>query len=232
MKKATAQPRPITYESLMESIHESNRYLTEKFAETDRKMAETDRLIKETSQQMKETDRKMAETDRKMAETDRLIQESKKLIDTNWEQIRANSKDIGGIGKSNGEVAEEYFTNSFMKDLRFAGQEFDSLAVNLRKKIKKINLQGEFDLALYNGSSVAIIEVKYKAEKRDIEDLLTKPQIFKQLFPEYVDFNIYLGLAGLSMKQEVEKEAVKNGVAVIKQVGDNMVIYDNQLKIF
>jgi hypothetical protein len=102
----------------------------------------------------------------------------------------------------------------------------------MNKKIKSINLEDEFDLVLFNCTSVAIIEVKYKAEKNHIEQLLKKPENFKKLFPEHSNLIIYLGLAGMSMKPEVKKEAMDNGIAVVKQVGGNMVLYDKDLKIF
>jgi hypothetical protein len=141
-------------------------------------------------------------------------------------------KEIGGISNSNGEVAESYFINSFKKRLHFAGQEFDSLAPNLSKNNSKLNLRDEYDLVLYNGTSIAIIEIKYKARKEDIEQLLRKAQTFKQLFPEHAHYVIYLGLAGLHVNVTAEKEAIKQGVAVIKQVGKNMIINDTHLKVF
>ena len=79
---------------------------------------------------------------------------------------------------------------------------------------------------------MVIIEIKYKADSDDIETLLKKALTFKKLFPEYVNYELYLGLAGFSMNKKVEKEALKKGIAVIKQVGDTMVINDEHLKVF
>jgi hypothetical protein len=180
-------------------------------------------------EQITEMERKIAEDDRRREENERILNEKFAETERFFKETR---REIAGITKSNGEIAEEYFANSFLKDLHFAGQEFDSLAANMNKKMKKINLQGEFDLVLFNCTSIAIIEVKYKAEKKHIEKLLNKPQIFKQLFPEYANFNIFLGLAGLSMKPEVESEAIEQGIAVVKQLGENMVVFDKHLKMF
>jgi hypothetical protein len=41
-----------------------------------------------------------------------------------------------------------------------------------------------------------------------------------------------LGLAGLHINVTAEKEALKKGIAVIKQVGNAMVINDAHLKVF
>jgi hypothetical protein len=214
---------PISYEALMASIYVNDRIFREKLAETDRflseKFAETDRQMKETAQQFKETERLMKETDRRFKETERLI--------------KANSKEIGGISKSNGEVAESYFFNSFKKQPHFAGQTFQLIERNKRfYSADTLELKDEYDLIFYNGVAVAIIEVKYKAKKEDVKQALRKALTFKEYFPSYQDFSIYLGIAGLHVNVDAENEAKKQGVAVIKQVGKSMVINDAHLKVF
>jgi len=154
------------------------------------------------------------------------------LIQENAQAIKAMQKELGGISNSNGAIAESYFVNSFTNAMQFAGQEYDEMDYNLRKKNKKLNLQGEYDLVLYNCTSVVIIEIKYKADKEDIEELLEKAPIFKQLFPQYANFDLYLGLAALHFNKKVEKDSIKQGIAVIKQIGDTMVINDAHLKVF
>ncbi|MCL2434552.1 MAG: hypothetical protein FWD09_00250 [Lentimicrobiaceae bacterium] len=154
------------------------------------------------------------------------------LIQENAQAIKAMQKELGGISNSNGAIAESYFVNSFANAMQFAGQEYDEIDYHIRKKNKKLNLQGEYDLVLYNCTSVVIIEVKYKADLEDIGELLEKAPIFKQLFPQYANFDLYLGLAALHFNKKVEKESIKQGVAVIKQIGDAMVINDAHLKVF
>jgi hypothetical protein len=141
-------------------------------------------------------------------------------------------KELGGVSNSNGAVAESYFVNSFTNSMYFAGQEYDAMDSNVKRKIKKLKLHGEYDLVLYNCSSIVIIEIKYKADKDDVQELLLKAPIFKQLFPQYVNYDMYLGLAALHIDSMTEKESIKQGVAVIKQVGDAMVINDTHLKVF
>ena len=155
-----------------------------------------------------------------------------KMRDEFWQSVKSMQKDIGGVSNSNGAVAESYFINSFTKSMRFAGQKYDEVTPNLKKSIKALHLQAEYDLVLYNCSSIVIIEIKYKADKDDVEGLLRKAPVFKQLFPQYVNYDLYLGLAALHIDAITEKESLKQGIAVIKQVGDTMVINDAQLKVF
>jgi len=79
---------------------------------------------------------------------------------------------------------------------------------------------------------VAIIEVKYKAHINDIPDVLNKAKTFRILSPHYKDFRIYLGLASMSFYPELEEECIEKGIAIIKQVGDTVVINDENLKVY
>ena len=146
--------------------------------------------------------------------------------------IKAMQEELGGMSKSNGEVAEAYFIDNFSNSLQFAGQKFDSHSSNLNKKDAILNLQGEYDLVLYNCKSVVIIEIKYKARIKDVEALLKKVNTFKQLFPQYTNYDMYLGIAAFRISKDVANLSMKHGIAVIKQVGDTMVVNDEHLKVF
>ena len=179
-------------------------------------------LIQENAQIIKENERERKEKDMQREKEYQELRES----------LKAMQKEVGGMGQSNGKVAESYFVNSFTKSMEFAGQKYDSMDSGTKRKIKSLNLQGEYDLLLYNCISVVIIEIKYSAEKKHVGWLLEDAAKFKQLFPQYASFDLYLGLAALHFEEDTEKEAIKNGIAIIKQVGENMVIYDAHLKVF
>jgi len=44
--------------------------------------------------------------------------------------------------------------------------------------------------------------------------------------------DLYLGLAAFHFEDDTENISKNEGIAVIKQIGDNMVVYDESLKIF
>ena len=174
-------------------------------------------ILREVAQSQQETDRRMQETDRRMQETDRRMQELQ--------------KNVGGITNNQGAFAEEYFFNSFENGKKnFFGEKFDDIEKNLKNRLQ--GLTDEYDIVLYNHASVAIIEVKYKAHLNDIPVVLKKAETFRILFPQYKDFKIYLGLASMSFYPELEQECENEGIAVIKQVGDAVVINDKHLKVF
>ena len=223
---------PLTFEALMASIHESNRFLTEKFAETDRLQKETDKLQKENAKQQKENERSMKEG---FAEMRRQFNETNEKREKEWEKyekrMKNMEKDMGSWSNNHGSFAEEYFYNSFKDGQRnFFGEQFNEI----RKQVHPITpkLEDEYDIVLYNHSSVAIIEVKFKAHENDVAKTLKKAETFRILSPDYKDFRIYLGLASMSFYPILEQMCREQGIAIIKQVGDLVVINDAHLKVF
>jgi len=172
-------------------------------------------MFAETNRQFKETDRKMAKS------SEELKQELKKL-----------EKIVGGIGNSNGEMAEEYFYNAFFRDRTFVNENFDKIKKNL--SYNNGDVEAEFDIVLFNGKSAAIIEVKYnaKTENIEIEKLISRVDIFKILFPEYKNHNIYLGVAAMSFCKDLVWRLHRAGIATIRPVGKKMVVYDKTVKAF
>jgi len=196
---------PLTYEALMASIYDSNRYLTEKFAESDR-------LRKESE-----------------AKFDKEMEKSHVEWVKRWKKI---DETMGSWGNNFGSFAEEYFFNSFDEEKQdFFGEHFNDIDKNL-KPPKKNNLKDEYDIVMYNDTYIAIVETKFKAHKHDIQKVINKAETFRILCPDYKDYNIYLGLASLSFYPELEQECIEHGIAIIKQVGDTVVINDAHLKVY
>ena len=221
-------------------MKENNRFLTQKQAETDKMLQETDRLLKESKA---ETDRLLkeskAENDRLLkeskAETDRLLKESKaetdRLLTKLTESVQKLNVDVGGMGNSHGDFAEAYFFNSFENGrCAFFGEKFDEIEKNL--KGIEAGYKAEYDIVLFNGKSVGIVEVKYKARIIHVDETIDKVITFRVNFPKYANHQIFLGLASFVFEPEVEKECFIKGIAVIKQVGDTVVIRDEHLRVF
>jgi hypothetical protein len=151
-----------------------------------------------------------------------------KKSDLKWEKL---GEQIGGWANSHGSFAEEFFYNSFENGHQnFFGEDFDEISKNLKTKKEKV--QDEYDIVMFNHSSIAIVEVKFTVREKDIPKTLKKAETFRILFPEYKDFKIYLGLASLNFCKEMEDECIRKGIVVIKQVGETVVIHDEHLKVF
>jgi len=238
-----SETSPVTSENFLESIRETvresfretDRFLSEKFAETDRlikenaeRQKETDRLMKETDDRLKETDRLMKETDDRLKETDRLQKEFRADYER---RMKKQDETLGSWATNQGDFAEEYFQTSFENGRQnFFGEKFDEILKNV-KGFKK-DFKDEYDILLINGKSVGIIEIKYKAHKDHIDNVLRKALTFRENFPYYANHQVYLGLATLVFSPGLEQKCIDEGIAIVKQLGDTVIINDDHLKVF
>jgi hypothetical protein len=212
-----ADQNPATLESVWEAFRESERLRKESEARFDR-----------------EIEKSRAEFKQEMAESRAgFVQE---MTESRAEfKLRMKNLDemIGGVGNSNGAFAEEFFFNTLeYGDKIIFGEHFDECYSTIKRYNKENRKKSEHDILLVNGKSVAIVEVKYKARKEDIQKMLDRLPDFRTLYPQYNDHRIYLGLAAMSFDDGVEDKSAMAGIAIVKQVGDTIIISDENLKIF
>ncbi|MCU0338135.1 MAG: hypothetical protein MUF12_09805 [Sediminibacterium sp.] len=147
------------------------------------------------------------------------------------EQLKKTMQTLSNIGINLGHVAEEFFYYALEDSKRFAGIQFDDIQLNVKARNK--TTQDEFDVVLYNGDSIGLIEVKHKVHPNDLEKLKTKKvENFKKLFPDYADYKYYLGIGGMSIPQETAEVAQAEGIAVLRQVGELMEIEADYIKAY
>ena len=126
----------------------------------------------------------------------------------------------GGVGNSQGAVAEEFYYNSLKADPVLGGVRFDFIDKNLTRS--HAGVEDEFDLLLVNGRAVFVVEVKYKAHVKDLRRLLDiKAVNFRRLFPEYADREQRFVLAAFHIiDDELKRAALEQGVTVLQRKGD------------
>ncbi|MDR3046605.1 MAG: hypothetical protein LBU51_03200, partial [Bacteroidales bacterium] len=116
-----------TLDRLSERSDKETRELREQIREMS---AETDKKFREMSA---ETDRQFKETDRKLREVGAHIDEVGANLDKGAKQMR---EEIGGIGKSNGFMAEDMFFNAFNKTKEYANRKFYEVEARISKSLK------------------------------------------------------------------------------------------------
>ena len=189
------------------------------------RQAKTERLLEEAGKQHTKNERLFEEIGKKRKETDR-------NLDKVGIQIKETNRQLGGMAYNQGRFAEEYFINSFEKGMQnFFGEKFDSIRKNEKAGLNAV-IEDEYDILLINGKTVGIVEIKFKAHEKDIPVVLKKVDTFRANYPNYKNHKLYLGLATMSFYPELEKACQDNGIAIIKQAGDTVVIYDEHLKAY
>ena len=209
-----------TFESVWATLQE----IAERQKKADMQMIES---RAEFDKRMKESDEKF---DKRMRESDEKFEKSRAEADMQMKNLREM---VGGMGNSNGMFAEEFFVNSIKNgDKKLFGEQFDECERSSRRNDKGTRTKSEQDVLLINGDAVALIEVKYKARREDVQKLIDRLPVFKALYPKYQSHRIYLGLATMAFDKGVEAESEKEGIALLKQVGDTLVVNDKNLKVF
>ena len=178
--------------------------------ESDKKFEATKELLSE----------KFQATDKKFQATEELLSDKFQATD---KQIREMFKELGGIGKSNGEIAEAFFGSALEQNMQIGKLKFDFIDFNTRRK--RNNLEAEYDIILYNHYKVLIIEVKYNFRLDHVRDFHTRRlKRFKTLYPEYKKYKLYGAVAALSFEKNVKEEAEKYGFYVLAQNNDKLKV--------
>jgi len=175
-------------------------------------------LVASLAVSQKETDTQIKELSVSQKETDAILKENaieQKEVTRKLDKV---AKMLGGIGTNQGDVAEDFFYNSLIKDNHLGSLAFDDVTKNMSKH--RGLLQEEYDIFLTNGNAIAIIEVKYKAHLGDIEKLERKFTNFKTLFPIYKDYKLYGAMASFYFNDETKSELLNQGFFVLERRGD------------
>ena len=91
---------------------------------------------------------------------------------------------LGNVTNNIGSITEEYFFNCLIEKPVLGGVKYDKV----RRNISGVGLKSEdeFDIVMYNGDSIALIECKNKAHKNDLMKLIEKKAAnFKDVFPNF-----------------------------------------------
>jgi hypothetical protein len=186
-------------------------------------------LVASLAIQSKETEIRFKQTEEKW---NRLSEERAKETAKTEKMIKELSKQIDGISKTQGEITEEYFFNILKNSKKVANLQFDRISKNLYQYIRN-DLKGEYDIILFNGDSVLIIEIKNKIRQKDLQNLKEKQiKNFRELFPTYKEYKIYGAIAGFTIKDEIIEQAKDEGFFVLQKKGEMMIEEHSEIKSY
>ncbi len=174
---------------------------------------ETEQLFKEQS---RESDRRFQESDRHFRETERLIKEQNQRVD----------EQLGKLGNRLGEFVEWQVRPAAVRLFQERGIDVVELSSDL--SVQKGDDGLEIDLLVVNGSEAIAIEVKSKLTQTDVDEHLERLDKFKKLLPRYQSLTILGAVAAMVIPSEVARYAYRQGLFVIAQSGDNLVILNDQ----
>ncbi len=193
--------------------------LSDKIEELADRQAKTDAQMAANVVQQAKTDAKIDRLVDQQAKTDAQLKKTEVLVRETSVEIKELSKMYGGASNNLGAAVEEFFYNSLKAHPVLGGVRFESVERNVPGEDG--DLKNEFDLLLVNGSEVFVVEVKHRAHKDDLDDLLNKkaPK-FRRMFPKYAGLRHRFALATFHIHDELKESALKRGVTVLQRKGD------------
>jgi DNA repair exonuclease SbcCD ATPase subunit len=215
--------------------------------EKERKEREKERKERERERKEREEERKEAAAERRAAiaahereaaayeKYRKEIAEAHKKAAKEMEDLRRVVNKvcgkIGDVEHNYGYEAEQFFQDIFEENKVFAGEKYDEMRPNFGRNDKVAQI--EIDIALINGHSVALIEVKNRIHPDFVKEFAEKRvRKFRETYPEYDHYKIYLGIAGFSFNKTVLKTAKEYGVGIIRQKGERVELEVGELRAY
>ncbi|GAB4324980.1 MAG: hypothetical protein Kow0091_32040 [Geminocystis sp.] len=159
------------------------------------------KILAELAQAQKETERRMQETDR---------------------QIARLSKEIGNLGGKWGRFVENMVAPACETIFLNRGIPVHQVSQRVKKKLDGRVL--EIDVLGTNENHVLVVEVESSLGVDNVKELIKDLQKFKEFFPEYSQKQVYGAVAGIEIEEEADKYAYRQGLFVLTQSGENVVI--------
>ena len=178
------------------------------FAATDAQLAATEALVAANAVQFAANAMQFAATASQVVETSR--------------KLDAMGIRLGNMGQNQDAVAEEFFYNSLQAKPTLGGVHDDDVFHSVRSFSGK--LQGEYDVVMVNGQSVALIEVKCVVHPQDIDKTIIGTANYRTLFPQHKVYAIYGAIAGFKIAPHVAELAKERELMVLKRAGDSMEV--------
>ncbi len=166
------------------------------------------RLFQETDRKFQETDRKFQETDRKFQQTDL--------------KIKAVSESIGRLGNRLGDFVEEMVRPAAVRLFREQG--IDVHEVHRGVEASRGGDDIEIDLLVVNTTDVVAVECKSLLSIDDVNQHLLSLRKLKKLLPTYAEKRVMGAVAAMVLPDNVGRYAYKQGLFVISQSGDHLLI--------
>ena len=189
---------------------------------TQEAVAEIWRLFKETDAKFKETD---ARLDQRFRETAAEIKATAAEI----QATNANLRRLEGLfGSQWGRLLEALVQPAALKLFQARGIQVQYTFP--RAKSQQNGSTMEIDLLLEDGNLVIVIEVKSVLRVGDVQEFLDDLAAFPRYFPRYQGYQIFGAVAALSLDENADRYAYKQGLFVLSMSGEGIVEIRNDDK--
>ncbi len=166
----------------------------------------------------KDTDERCKETDEKFKETDRRFREITEELRKDFIKTR---KEVANVTDALGRFSENMVAPTLVRLLNEAGIPISETAQRVISPARRI----EYDIVAVNGEYVVVVSVKTRLNVEHVKEFLHRRlPMFKKVFPRYQSMKLLGSVAGMSIEQEADTYAIRQGLYVLAQSGDNVTL--------
>ncbi|WP_026099666.1 DUF3782 domain-containing protein [Prochlorothrix hollandica] len=220
---------------------EADRRAAEIQAEADRRAAEADRRAAAADRQAAEiraaADLRAAEADcqaaeiraaadLRAAEADRRIAEMRAENDRraveNEQIIKEMRQTVNSLTSRWGRFVENIVAPAVLRLFQEKGFQVQEVHQRMRSGRGSRNL--EIDIFVVDNDVAIVVEVKSRLTQNEIRQVLNTLSQFKIAFPHYGNYRIYGAVAAIEIDKDVDTYAYNQGLFVIQQSGDSVMI--------
>ena len=176
------------------------------------------KILKELAQSQQELNQSQQELSQAQKETDKQIKETDK-------QINRVSKQIGELGNRLGEFVEYQVRPAVVRLFQERGIDVHEFHPGL--SVTRDHEGLEIDLLVVNDTDAILVEVKSKLTQRDVDEHLQRFAKFKRLMPRFRDVKALGAVAAMVVPDKVASYAYRQGLFVLVQSGENVVILND-----
>ncbi|ARI83822.1 DUF3782 domain-containing protein [Microcystis sp. LEGE 00066] len=175
-------------------------------------------ILKQLAQSQQELSQAQQELSQAQKETDQQIKETDK-------QINRVSQQIGELGNRLGEFVEWQVRPAVVRLFQERGIDVHEFHPGI--SVKRDNEGLEIDLLVVNDTDAILVEVKSKLTQRDVDEHLQRLAKFKRLMPRFRDVKALGAVAAMIVPNEVASYACRQGLFVLVQSGENVIILND-----
>jgi hypothetical protein len=159
---------------------------------------------------------------KELAQSQQELSQSQQETD---KQIKSVSKQIGELGNRLGEFVEYQVRPAVVSLFQERGIDVHEFHPGL--SVTRDHEGLEIDLLVVNDTDAILVEVKSKLTQRDVDEHLQRLAKFKRLMPRFRDVKALGAVAAMVVPDEVTSYAYRQGLFVLVQSGENVVILND-----
>jgi hypothetical protein len=199
----------LTFEKVWAALMENREQMKETDLFLKEKFAETDRIVKENAM-------RQSETDRELKETERVIADLGKKVD----KVCGN---VGGLNRSLGELIETLIAARLWEKFPQYGFTCASRRVTILGENKRVRT--DIDILLLNSDKAMAVEVKRElTDKDDVQEHLRHMELIRK-YPSFIKLETkeLLGaMAGGVVSADTARYAYEAGFYVLELTGETV----------